>query len=69
MYECPVSKEYDGESLLDFVRYMDCKMGFNWDPKVHFVSLDDKSVELNNMQGTLVREGQVIKVFLLPAGG
>jgi len=69
MYESLIPKEYDGKSLLDFVRDMGGKMGFDWDTHTHLASLDNTFIALNYMQRTLVKEGQQVKVFPLPAGG
>ena len=69
MYEYQVPKEYDGKSLLDLVRHMGLEMGFEWNPNVYLASLDSKFIALNYMQETLVREGQLVKVIMLPAGG
>jgi len=69
MYESVIPNEYDGKSFLDFVRHMGREMDFDWDSLAYLASLDDKFVALNYMERTLVREGQQVKVFPLPAGG
>ena len=69
MYESLVPKEYDGKTLLDFVRDMGCEMGFDWDSLAYLASLDNTFVAVNYMHRTLIKEGQQVKVFPLPAGG
>ena len=69
MYECTVTKEYAGKILLDFILHMGREKEFEWDSNSLFVSLDDKLIAQGNIQKTLVREGQIVKVFSLPAGG
>lgn len=69
MYESSVSKEHNGQSLLDFVRNMGCEMEFDWDSYGYIASLDNTFIAVNYMQDTLIKEGQTVKVFPLPAGG
>jgi hypothetical protein len=69
MYESKVSSEYDGRSLIDFVCHMGFEMGFEWKSNAYLVSLDSKFVAPNYMQEILVREGQMVKIFPMPAGG
>jgi len=69
MREFSVSKEYDNKSMQEMVRYMEQEMGFKWNADVHLASLDGKIITQNNLEKTLVHEGQIVKLFPLPTGG
>ena len=69
MFKFLISKEHDGKSLPEIIRYMEQTMGFEWNVTAYLASLDGKIIARNFMDRTLVHEGQIVKLFPMPAGG